>query len=210
MESNFDDTLPLPEEVEKEFNAHAGHDVNAWLSEHGIDAEPIGKLIQYGMAWNPDTGRYQFLIYQPDHVGPKYPPELAIPIFEDGKFVDLLVIGESMSFARVTCCASWLGTIEPTTRLHAHPLDWIAAGCTGCCHVALISRVALKELRAATTIECNCIHTALEAWDWGFGGEDEELARFEIDDTAASIRQYFEDEVTRHAMRVAMDLEARS
>jgi hypothetical protein len=56
----FNKTPPLPDEVEKEFLAHAGDDVKAWLAEHGIDAAPIGKLIQYAMIWNAETGRYRF------------------------------------------------------------------------------------------------------------------------------------------------------
>jgi len=212
MESifEFDDTLPLPAEVEQEFRDHAGYDVNDWFAEHGIEAEPIGKIIQYGMVWNPETGRYRFLIYAPEHVGPKQSAELAIPITEDGVFVDLLFISESMSFARATCRASWLGRVTgPVVRLHAHPMDWLEAGGTGICHIEPITRKAFKDLRVVERIECNDIGTALEAWDWGFGGEDDELARFEIDDTPASIRSYFADEVTRHAMRVAVDLEDR-
>ena len=58
-----------------------------------------------------------------------------------------------------------------------------------------VSRKALKELTNAKTIECNDIHTALEAWSWAFGGEDDELARFTIDDSLFAIRHYFEGEV---------------
>jgi hypothetical protein len=204
----FDDTLPLPDDVGREYHAHPGGDVKAWLTEHSIDAEPIGKVIEYGMVWNPAAGRYDFKVYGPDHVGPKHAPELAVPIVEDGKFVDLLFISESMSFARATCRAKWLGTIEPTTRLHAHPLDFIAAGCTGVCHIEPISRKALKELRAATTIECNDLHTALQAWDWGFGGEDEELARFSIDDTPDGIRSYLETDIRWRRWRTASEAQA--
>ncbi len=139
------DMLPLPAEVERAFHQHAGGDVNEWFKDHGIDAAPIGKLIQYGMVWNPDTERRDFKIYEPCHVGPKHPPELAIPVMKDGKFVDLLFISESMSVERATCRASWLGTITPTTRLHVHPLDWIESGCIGACHVEPISRKALKD-----------------------------------------------------------------
>jgi hypothetical protein len=203
MESiyTFDDSLPLPAEVEREFHDHAGGDVNDWFEKHDIAAEPIGKIIQYGMVWNPETGRYQFTIYGSEYIGPKHNPELAIPILEDGVFVDMLFISDEMTFARATCRAPWLGTITPTTRLHAHPFDFIEAGCTGACHIAETSRKALKDLRSATTIECSDIHTALEAWDWAFESDDNELARFEIDDTPESIRSYFEDQVqwrTKH------------
>jgi hypothetical protein len=193
----------LPDEVEREFLDKAGDDLTAlaWLVEHGIDPTAISEsvaLIQYNMVWNPETGRYRFLIYAPDYVGPKYPAELAIPIIEGGKFVDLLFINDEMSFARATCRVSWLGRENltmPVVRLHAHPMDFLEAGCTGACHIEPISRKALKELSQATTIECNDIHTALEAWSWAFGGEDDELARFAIDDSPFAIRSYFEDEV---------------
>jgi hypothetical protein len=210
MSLTYDDTLPLPEEVEKEFHDKADNDVDAlaWLAEHGIDAAPQhAALIQYGMVWNPETGRYRFIIYEPDHVGPKHPPELAVPIMEDGVFIDLLFISDEMSFARATCRAHWLGRenlVLPVVRLHAHPMDWLEAGCSGVCHIEPISRKALKDLRRVPTIECNDIHTALEAWDWGFGGDPDELARFIIDDTAIGIRSYFEHEVkwrTAHLAR---------
>ena len=195
---DYDDTLPLPDEVEKEFLEHAGNDVTAlaWLAEHGVDAAPEHvALIQYGMVWNPETGRYRFVIHGADHIGPKHPPELAVPIVEDGVFIDLLFISDAQSFARATCRAKWIGRVTgPVIRLHAHPMDWLEAGCTGVCHIEPISRKALKELRNVETIKCSDINTALSAWEWGFGGEDDELARFVIDDTPAAIRSYFEQE----------------
>jgi hypothetical protein len=212
--STFDDTMPLPDEVEREFFENAGDSLTAiaWLADHGIDSAPQhAALIQYGMIWNPRTGRCRFSIYAPDHIGPKHPAELAIPIIEDGVFVDLLFITDEQSFARATCRASWLGRENlalPVVRLHAHPMDWLESGCTGVCHIAETSRKALKELRSATKIECNDVHTALEAWDWGFGGEDDALARFVIDDSPESIRQYFEDEVRWKTARVAGNHEA--
>jgi hypothetical protein len=210
MYCDYDDTLPLPREVEQEFREKAGDNLTAtaWLSDHGIESAPNDvALIQYGMVWNPETGRYRFVIYEPDHVGPKYPPELAIPIIEDGTFVDLLFISSEMTFERATCRAAWLGReylALPVVRLHAHPMDWLEAGCTGVCHIEPISRKALKDLRGAERIECNCIHTALEAWDWGFGGEDDELKRFEIDDSAFNIRCYFEDDFKFRTARMVL------
>jgi hypothetical protein len=194
------DTLPLPCEVEKEFLDRAGDDVKEWFTEYGIDAEPIGKIIQYAMVW--DTGRYRFVIHGPDHIGE---PVLAVPIMEGGKFVDLLLVAGDMSFARATCRAKWLGIITPTTRLHPHPIEWVEAGCTSACHIEPISRAALKELRGAESILCNDIHTALCAWDWGFESDEDELARFTIDDTPGNIRCYFEDEVKWRTAQLAWE-----
>jgi hypothetical protein len=216
MESicDYDDTLPMPEEVEQEFFDKAGDNLTAlaWLAERDIPASPFlenVRLIQYWSIWNPETGRYRFLIYGPGHVGPKCPPELAIPIIEKGVFVDLLFISDEMSYTRTTCRASWLGRENlalPVVRLHPHPMDWLEAGCTGVCHIEPCSRKALKDLRTAETIECNDVHAALEAWSWGFGAKDDELARFSIDDTPSSIRCYFEDEVRWRTSRLAGDL----
>jgi len=212
MYSDFDDTLPLPDEVEQEYREKAGDNLTAlaWLSDYGVDSAPKHvALIQYGIVWNPETGRYRFLIYAPEHVGPKYPPELAVPIIEGGVFIDLLFISDEMSFARATCRAPWLGRenlTQPVVRLHAHPMDWLESGCTGACHIEPISRKALSGLTNATTIECNDIHTALEAWDWAFGGEDDELARFSIDDSPVEIRLYFEDEVKWRTAYLAGEL----
>ena len=204
MYDDFDDTLPLPTEVENEFRKKAGDNLTAlaWLYDHGVESAPQdAALIQYGIVWTPETGRYRFLIYGPDHIGPKHPPELAVPIAVDGTFADLLVITDEMSFARVTCRVAWLGQLAATVRLHAHPMDWLEAGCTGLCHIEPISRKALKDLRKATRIECSDIHTALEAWDWGFGADDDELKRFEVDDSPFNIRAYFEDEARWQARR---------
>jgi hypothetical protein len=214
MELTFDDTLPTAEEVEREFQERGRDKATAikWLANHGVYTSPLPQaaLIRYGVVWNPETGRYRFVIYGPEHVGPKYPHELAIPIIEDGKFVDLLVISDEMSFALITCRASWLGRENltlPVVRLHTHPMDWLEAGSTGVCHIAPVSRKALKELAKAKTIECSDIETALEAWDWGFASDETELARFEIDDTPRSIQAYYESLVRWHATRVVADME---
>lgn len=216
MESIFDGTLPTAEEVEREFRERAGDNVAAtkWLIGHGVDTSPPLKaaLIQYGVVWTPEIARYKFVIYGPEHVGPKHSHELAVPIVENGTFIDLLVISGEMHFASVTCRASWLGRENltlPVVRLHAHPMDWLDAGCSGACHIAPINRKALKELAQAKTIECNDIETALEAWDWGFGSDEAELARFEIDDTPDAIQAHYESLVRWHGVRVAVDMERR-
>jgi hypothetical protein len=199
----FDD-LPLPTEVEREYLDHAGDGLTAiaWLADLGIDSAPShAALIQYGMVWNPETGRFRFLIYAPEHVGPKCQPVLAVPIIEDGVFIDLLLLSDDMSFETAACRAQWLGTVAgPVVRLHAHPMDWLESGCTAVCHIEPIGRESLADLRNVTTIECNDIHTALEAWDFGFGADDDELARFSIDDSPAAIRSYSEDAMRLQAV----------
>src|ERR1700730_11857239 len=105
--STFDDTLPTPDEVEREFFEHAGDGLSAlaWLAERGIDTAPEhAALIQYAFVWTPESGRYQFLIYGPDYVGPKRRPALAVPIIEDGVFIDLLLIGDFISFDMDEAC----------------------------------------------------------------------------------------------------------
>ncbi|WP_256807801.1 hypothetical protein [Bradyrhizobium sp. Bra64] len=206
MESIFDDTLPTAEEVEQEFQERAGDKAAAikWLAEHGVNTTPPPQtaLIQYGVVWTPETGRYRFVIYGSEHVGPKHPHELAVPIVENGTFIDLLVISGELHFASVTCRAAWLGRENltlPVVRLHAQPMDWLKAGCTGACHIAPMSRKALNELAGAGIIECNKIETALEAWDWAFGADDAELARFEVDDKCEAIEAYYERQVSWHA-----------
>ncbi|SFI32659.1 hypothetical protein [Bradyrhizobium sp. Gha] len=200
---SIDDTLPIPADVERRFLENVSHEVGVrtWLEEREIDPERTGQaaLINYGYVWN--GVRYNFKIYPAEHIGPKR-SALAVPIIEAGQFVDLLLIGDDGSFETVSCRASWLGRDNinrSTVRLHAHPLDWLQSGCTGVCHIAPISRAALKELAAVQRIECNDIHTALEAWDWGFG-DDEGLSRFWIDDTPESIRRYFEQAARWQAM----------
>ncbi|MDH2350870.1 hypothetical protein QCM80_09340 [Bradyrhizobium sp. SSUT112] len=214
MESTFDDTLPPADEVEREFfdKAEDKDSAIAWLADHGVEAPPPQHvaLIQYGVVWTPETGRYKFVVYGAGHLGPKRPHELAVPIFEDGAFIDLLVISDDQSWSMVTCRTPWLGRenlAQPVVRLHPHPMDWLQAGCDGVCYVEPIGRKALKELAKAQTIECNDIATALEAWDWAFESDESELARFEIDDTPRSINAYYEGEVRRHAARAAADIE---
>jgi hypothetical protein len=123
MESLFDDTLPLPADVERAFLEHAGDGLSAteWLEERGIDPAPIenAALIQSSLVWNSHAGRYDFLIYGPDHIGPKRRPALAVPIVENGQFIDLLLIGDFVSFddddsddryfETVCCRTPWLG-----------------------------------------------------------------------------------------------------
>ena len=183
------------------FEPHRQELAIAWLQKEEIDAEPIIKrvgniaLVEHDFIWNPDTDSFDFVTGQYT--------ALAIPIVESGKTIDLLLIYDDYSY-RTVRGTPWVGrdSIRNTVRLHADVFSWLAAGCTGCCHVALISRAALKELQQAAVIECNDITVALQAWDWGFGGDDDALSKFVIDDTPETIEAYYASEVDYHAMMV--------
>lgn len=210
-----DDTMPLPADVEREFFEKAADQTSAleWLTLMEIDSVPVlanaGRvaMIQWTLIWDVDAERYGFYIYSPEHIGPKADGQLAIPIIQNGKFIDLLLIDAyDLSFTRACCTASWLGADEigreDTIRLHRDPIDWLEAGCRGTCHIEPISRQGLKDLRQAEQIICSDTHTALEAWDWAFGADDDELARFQIDDSAENIRNYFSQQAKWRAMTV--------
>ena len=96
----------------------------------------------------------------------------------------------------------------PVVRLHAHPMDWLEAGCTGVCHIEPISRKALERpSHGQTGSNATTSIPRLEAWDRGFGGEDDELKAFEIDDSPYTIRSYFEEQIKWRTSR--MEAEAR-
>jgi hypothetical protein len=125
-------------------------------------------------------------------------------VLDAGLFVDLLVIDpDDLTFSLVCGRARWVGRdalAQRVVRLHRDPIDWLAAGCAGSCHVALISRKGLRELRSAEQILCDDVHTALEAWDWGFGANDKALSRFEVDAESWNIRDYFRTTASHRAV----------
>jgi hypothetical protein len=192
-----ENTLPNPGDVERAFREHAGDGVSA-------------TIVDYALVWNP-LGKYELVLYQPDHVGPKR-QGIAVPVTEAGAFVDLLLLHTDCSDFTV-CGTQWLGRDnlkQPTVRLHATPNDWYDAGCEGACHVARTSRVALQELKLqkVATILCSDMNTAMEAWDWGFAGDESELSRFVVDATPEAVQRYFEDGARWQTRHVAMKMEA--
>jgi hypothetical protein len=201
---NFvDDTLPLPADVARELFSKATDQVSAaeWLAELGIDPAPVlaaaghVALVQCSFPWDAATERHGFVIL--DSEDPDSNWYLAVPVMLDGTFVDLLLIDtDDLAATRACGTARWLGLAEfgstKTVRLHRDPIEWLAAGCIGICHIEPICRSAMKALRQFDRIVCNDVHTALDSWDWGFGGDDEELSRFAIDADEESLRLYFE------------------
>jgi hypothetical protein len=127
---NTDDTMPLAKDAERIFNEHAGDDLKTrdWLQERGIDAANAREvaLIDYILVCDVLAGRCEFKTYPADHIGPKQ-FALAVPIYEAGKFVDLLLIYcEDLSFQLVTGRASWLGRENITGKVRLHATDaWL-------------------------------------------------------------------------------------
>ena len=173
-----------------------------FLRDEGIDPAPV--LAAVGAVKLLNTSNSTAL-YRPelDHSGTGVvhefanngPPAIAFPIIEDGRFVDLLLIGTNdFSFDTLLGETCWLGRdalTSATVRLHKHPLDWLDAGCTGVCHIAPFSRAEFAEFRGVERIECSDIHLAMEVLGWAFDGDEDELKRFFIDDEPQNIREFF-------------------
>ena len=127
-DNNFeDDALPPVDDVQAEFRDKSVDIAGAaeFLADLEIDADAVtqavGKvaLIEYAITWNSLSGRYLFAI------GGGEPDTLALPILEGGKFVDLLLIEDDLSFGTVCGRALWLGRDSRRrrlSRLHADPL----------------------------------------------------------------------------------------
>jgi hypothetical protein len=185
-----------------------------WLQDRDIDPQPIiervGAIAVIGIAfdWTPDSERFD--IYPIDYIGPTR-EAVAVPVIENGEIIDLLLVFDD--FSGVTVFGSvWLGSDylrESSVRLHAEPVKWLDAGCTGCCHVGLTSRKGLQELQPMQAIHCRNIETALEAWTWGFGEDDAKLAHFVIDASPMAIRRYYEKEARWRTRHVAEEIEGR-
>lgn len=189
--------LPQPDQVESELARHGSTQLmaQAALADNGIDAPTLGVgYFQSTIAC--DDERYSFEIYKPEHVGPKFPPDIAIEVREDGKLVDVILVDPDTHDVRaVTCRTKWLGKEQLSNsviRLHRHPLDWLAAGGVGVCHIGLINRQPLKALQAADSILCDDMPTFLEAWEYGFSCDMDSLSRFVIDAEPDHIRSYYE------------------
>lgn len=140
-----------------------------------------------------------FRIYDENHIGPKALDQLALPIRDaDGALIDLLLINPHSGLSEtVTGHGRWLGEKQlssSTVRLQASPLAWLRSDCTGVCNVQRTSRRAFEDLSGAQAILCDDVHTAFEAWEWGFGADPNALSRFVIDAPAPAIRAYFEKE----------------
>lgn len=217
-EDNF---LIWPSEAEAAFRAAPGADLGAaWLSEHDIDPDPVTaalgevKLVDAVMSYDYDVAAIRPADLKSVcgrmilSIGSGAPTALAVPVIEEGHFVDLLFIVRGSPDAFLACeRAGWLGRdclhTGATVRLHADPMDWLRAGCKGLCHVSRHGSMrAFEDLHSAERILCADVETALTAWEWGFGCDDDALARFEIDAAPDEIRAHIEREA-RHAAILA-------
>jgi hypothetical protein len=132
---------------------------------------------------------------------------MAFPVLAGGEVVDVLLISadEPRATAMMFGGAPWLGRDElagSVVRLHANPIDWLRAGCTGACHVGDAWPPAeFYLLEDAETIHCAELETALWAWRWAFDGNETSLDRFDVYDTPERIRTHFQRQAVRSAVR---------
>src|SRR4051812_44480353 len=173
-----DDTMPTPGQVERQFLANATQQADAvrFLDRFKITSEPVLKhasrlaLIDFEKVWNPESERYEIHIQPQDATCNKPGGTLAVPVFESEQFVDLCLI-DCETFFHETACgrAHWLGGEQlvgaSEIRLHAHPMDWLDAGCRGVAHVCRHSRDALKDLLTVERVRCNRINTVTSVWE---------------------------------------------
>lgn len=194
--------MPDIVEVMAKFDAAGGaEDAIAWLADNDIDPPPIPtKLIHV-------TGRHVWDVpgCELPHgtpvflITPGEPNALAFPIMKNDDAIDLMLIDlDDMRYFTVLQEADWLGYDDldaDVVRLHFSPLDWLEAGCTGVCQIHPYARRHFKDLSRCKVIQCNSFELALEAWDWAFDGNDDELDRFECDDHPENIKAYFDRRV---------------
>lgn len=169
-----------------------------WMNQNGFPADAIlerlGKVVLVhavpSYADRSMTLAFDFIDAAPNAA--------AFPVYRDGEIIDLLLVEIDAVETTLLCYDSdWLGhdaLLEPVVRLHAKPLDWLASGCEGACHIRMTSRAALRDLSAAQTILCDNISVAMDVWDWAFDADESELSRFEVDDTPENIRDFFRAE----------------
>ncbi|CEJ13408.1 hypothetical protein BN1110_03724 [bacterium YEK0313] len=176
--------LPVPIDVCAAFEAETDTvGAHEWMLENDIDPGPVIAVL----------GDVKLI----DVVSRDCPSwtALALPLRADGVFVDTLLIDtDTFEHLRICDAVDWLGedNISGTVRLHAAPVDWLRAGCAGCCSLHPYGRGHLRALRRADRIQCDDIRLALEAWEWGFGAYDNDLARFDIDDLPENVACYFQ------------------
>lgn len=196
-----EDYLLTADEVWARYQELGGEDeAREWLRDNDIDPDPVFgalgsvKVVRVMTSHDRDLGvtTASGLVHELDDKGFE---ALAFPVHQDGAFADLVLLDLDSPgrAARILHAIEWLGeeNIKGTVRLHAGPLDWLAAGCTGCCSIHPYQRGHMRALRRADAILCDDIALAMEAWEWGFGAHDDDLGKFLIDDDPENIADYF-------------------
>lgn len=146
------------------------------LAEHAIDGTNIPKF-----GFDQATAQVVILLR-----------EACVPVdvlFVDLESGDYRTATESSDGDKPTRWAGRDNLADTVVRLHANLFEWLAAGCSGVCNLARVSRSHMADLKQAKSIVCSDIHTALQAWDWGAANKAE-LARFTVDGPTA---WYFND-----------------
>lgn len=121
---------------------------------------------------------------------------LGIPAYCDGEFVDILLMDleDPTSWRCMHLRADWLGADAiglPEVRLQYSPFAWLEAGGTGVCNIHSHDRGHFRALALSDRILCDDIDTAMECWEWAFGGDDDKLERIVCDDDQDNIDVYF-------------------
>lgn len=210
MSSHFCDELaelfPPAEELLIAFEKHGDEAAaDRWLSSNDIDST---KLKAAGITCRMVSvmGSHDFDVLRGQARGEifyeivddyEHRNVLAIPIMSEGEFLDLLLADPNdPSIWRVMYGrADWLGYDAigyPEVRLHYSPFAWLEAGGVGVCNVHPHYRGHFKDLDVSERIVCDDIDTAMEAWEWAFGGSDDKLDRIVCDDDPENIKAYFE------------------
>ncbi|MDK1489361.1 hypothetical protein QN219_04730 [Sinorhizobium sp. 7-81] len=204
---------PLEETKSKYEAADGINEATAWLRDNDIEPDALPfqcKLVHatcsydYEMPVKDPCGRY---IYTFDGEGER--DALIFPIVDNGQILDVgMLFIDGLEFATIRQKAIWLGGDKisgDSVRLHTSALEWLEAGATGCVYVDPQRRTPLKRLQTVDKIHCNNVAWALEVWDWAFGADDAALERFEIDDDADNIREYFVAQAQRQVISQSLN-----
>lgn len=202
--------LPLPAAVEavlaaaKDAKFYAA--AREWLAGHDVEHEGT-RMIAVDDAAPDDVFR----------ITDAEPEWLAVPVYEDGEFADLLLMHRNnpRSFHTVCGRAHWLGadnTGNAKVIVHETPLDWLKADCRGVVSVAGFGYMQhFKDLAKACTIECGTVEAANDVWEWTFGAEEKALKKIQLNGDADDIREslaWQAADTAKRRVRDALDVHA--
>ncbi|MGY3409517.1 hypothetical protein ACVWZV_005630 [Bradyrhizobium sp. GM5.1] len=199
--------LPISADVQAAFNQAGGaEEAKAWLAGYGVNFADAKMIAVDDTA--PDDA---FVITNTE------PEWIAIPVHEDGIFVDTVLMHKNNPRSFHTICgrANWLGAENVGNAkviFHESPLDWLRADCSGVVSVAGFgSRQHFKDLAKACTVECSTVDAANDIWEWSFGGDEKALKKIQVNGDADDIREslaWHAAETAKRRVRDALDVPA--